>query len=111
MEIISYGDNFNKHFKLFTFSSQTLYLDYSLSSELTPSIECKMCGNEVLHVAAQKIVLKDGSVQPFSENKVCIAIVSYLIFIKNSALAFAIYLLLLEMLLKSKKKKRCGGRY
>ena len=54
MEIISYGDNFNKHFKLFTFSSQTLYLDYSLSSELTPSIECKMCGNEVLHVAAQR---------------------------------------------------------
>ena len=34
MEIISYGDNFNKHLKLFTFSSQTLYLDYSLSSEL-----------------------------------------------------------------------------
>lgn len=54
----------------------------------------------------KEIVLKDGSVQPFSENKVCIAIVSYLIFIKNSALAFAIYLLLLEMLLKSKKKKK-----
>lgn len=106
MEIISYGDNFNKHFKLFTFSSQTLYLDYSLSSELTPSIECKMCGNEVLHVAAQRNCFERWERPAFFRKKVCIAIVSYLIFIKNSALAFAIYLLLLEMLLKSKKIRR-----
>ena len=64
-----------------------------------------MCGNEVLHVAAQRNCFERWERPAFFRKKVCIAIVSYLIFIKNSALAFAIYLLLLEMLLKSKKKK------